>query len=134
MDARLDQYETCPREGWPRWAINEISVADFVLVVCTPGYSKRFHRSEASDDGKGVAWEASIILQEIYEAGGVNRKFLPVVFSSKHRSIVPVELRSSTIYELGRKDGYLELYRRITKQPEVEKPTLGKLPATPARQ
>ena len=38
IDAILDQYETSPPEGWPRWMDHHIRSADFVLMVCTDTY------------------------------------------------------------------------------------------------
>ncbi len=31
IDARVDQYEIAPPEGWPRWMDRQIREADFVL-------------------------------------------------------------------------------------------------------
>ncbi len=45
VDCHLDQYETSPPEGWPRWTVNQFEKADFVLVVCTEIYNRRFMRS-----------------------------------------------------------------------------------------
>ena len=38
VDCNIDQYETSPPEGWPRWMTNQIETADFVLIVCTEKY------------------------------------------------------------------------------------------------
>src|SRR3982750_1012279 len=35
VDCEIDQYHLSPPEGWPRWMMNELQNADFVLVVCT---------------------------------------------------------------------------------------------------
>ena len=35
IDSHIDQYEVSPPEGWPRWMVNKVEWADFVLVVCT---------------------------------------------------------------------------------------------------
>jgi hypothetical protein len=32
VDCVLDQYESCPPEGWPRWMDREIKKAQFVLM------------------------------------------------------------------------------------------------------
>ena len=34
IDCMLDQYETSPPEGWPRWMDKQIRDANFVLMVC----------------------------------------------------------------------------------------------------
>lgn len=44
IDCNIDQYETSPPEGWPRWMVNQIEEADFVLVVCTETYERRFNQ------------------------------------------------------------------------------------------
>ena len=38
----IDRYETSPSEGWTRCMINQIENAEYVLVVCTEEYEKRF--------------------------------------------------------------------------------------------
>jgi len=41
IDCILDQYEVSPPEGWPRWTDNQISDAEFVLMICTETYYRR---------------------------------------------------------------------------------------------
>src|SRR5689334_12688989 len=39
IETRLDQYlNGAPSEGWPRWMLNQLDEASFVLVVCTETY------------------------------------------------------------------------------------------------
>jgi SEFIR domain len=33
IDCHIDQYEESPSEGWPRWMVNQIEDASFVLVA-----------------------------------------------------------------------------------------------------
>lgn len=83
IDCHIDQYEQSPREGWPRWMMNQIEQADFVLVVCTENYERRFRGKEEVGKGVGAKWEGAIITQELYDAEANNTKFIPVVFSSQ---------------------------------------------------
>jgi hypothetical protein len=39
IDCHIDQYEVSPPEGWPRWMVNKVEWANFVLVVCTETYN-----------------------------------------------------------------------------------------------
>ncbi len=39
VDCHIDQYETSPPQGWPRWCDKQVREADFVLVVCTKDLS-----------------------------------------------------------------------------------------------
>jgi hypothetical protein len=57
VDCRIDQYEESPPEGWPQWMVNQIEDADFVLVVCTKTYARRFSRQEQPGRGLGGSWE-----------------------------------------------------------------------------
>jgi hypothetical protein len=58
IDGHIDQYEESPPEGWPRWMINRIEDAEFVLVVCTENYEPRFRGKEEPGKGLGVRSQA----------------------------------------------------------------------------
>ena len=68
MDCHIDQYEVSPAEGWPRWMVNKVEWADFVLVICTETYHQRFKGKAPVGQGKGVKWEGAILTQELYDA------------------------------------------------------------------
>jgi len=54
IETLLDQYvNVSPQEGWPRWMLNQLDAANFVLVVCTETYYRRFRGHE--EPGKGKA-------------------------------------------------------------------------------
>ena len=131
IDCHIDQYEESPPEGWPRWMIDQIEEAAFVLVVCTDTYERRFRGKEKTGKGLGAKWEGAIITQELYEAQANNSKFIPVLFSSHNSARIPIFLRSATHYELYTEEGYEALYRRLTGQPRIQKPELGKLSPMP---
>lgn len=50
VDSNIDQYEQSPSEGWPRWMVRQIREADFVLVVCTQRYLRRFEGKRNQDE------------------------------------------------------------------------------------
>jgi histidyl-tRNA synthetase len=39
IDTVLDQYIQSPDEGWPRWMVNNIAAANFVIMICTEEYN-----------------------------------------------------------------------------------------------
>ena len=46
-ETSLDQYVNgFPAEGWPRWMLDQIDKASFVLIVCTETYYRRFRGHE----------------------------------------------------------------------------------------
>jgi len=75
IDCVLDQYESSPPEGWPRWMDSKIRNAKYVLLVCTETYYKRVMGEEEEGTGLGVKWEGNLIYQHFYDTGsysGVN--------------------------------------------------------------
>lgn len=133
VDSQIDQYEISPLGGWPRWTRNQIRDADYVIVVCTETYGRRYDGTEDPGVGAGARWEGAIITQQLYESEGGAHKFIPIVFRREDARHIPVELRGSTYYVLDGDEGYERLYRHITAQPEAVKGALGKLKSLPPK-
>ena len=127
IDCNLDQYEPAPAEGWPRWMEREFRDADFILVVCTETYRRRFEGREERGKGLGVKWEGAIITQELYQNETINARFIPVVFAAEDLAHIPDQLSHYTHYRLDDAGSYETLYRRLTNQPKVIKRPIGKL-------
>ncbi len=134
INCEIDQYEESPPAGWPRWMLDQVEKADFVLVACTKEYDRRFRGNEAYGKGKGATWEGGVIIQELYDAQGDNSKFIPITLNPEDINFIPSPLRGTTNYRLHSKDGYESLYRRLTNQPRNRKPELGKLRTLPPRE
>jgi hypothetical protein len=78
LEVQIDQFfKGTPDQGWPRWMLDELDDARFVLVVCSETYNRRFRGHEDRRRGKGADWEGSIILQDTYDAQGGSGKFIP---------------------------------------------------------
>src|SRR6478672_5919827 len=77
VDCRIDQYVTGgPPQGWPLWMDEELDVANAVVVVFTKRYAEKAKEKKRS----GVKFESVLILQDLYELGMLNEKFIPIVF------------------------------------------------------
>ena len=132
IDAQIDQYVGGrPPGGWPRWMLDKLDWADFVLLVCTKTYYRRFRGHEDPDKGKGVDWEGQLITIEIYHAKSRTTKFVPVIFGSEDKEFIPEPL-SDQFYLLDSEDHYHELYSFLIGQAGVLPARLGSL-KTPAR-
>jgi tetratricopeptide (TPR) repeat protein len=127
IDCILDQYEDSPPEGFPRWMDRQIRDADYVIMICTPTYYRRVMGEEEPGTGHGVAWESTQIYQYIYNAGTLNTRFIPVLLEGAHESAIPTPWQGVKQYRPKTKDGYEDLYRRLTGQPLTPKPALGTL-------
>jgi len=121
VDAIIDRYEALPTEGWPRWMEKQIELSDFVLVICTEKFRQQFEGREES--GRGVQWEGALISNSLYQSRVANKKFIPVIFGDDGSSI-PLPLRAYTFFRLP--EGYEQLYRILTNQPDMVTPILGR--------
>jgi len=102
IDAMIDQFvESEPPLSWPLWMNEQIDRADFVLVVVTETYARRFMNRETPGRGLGVRWEGAIITSALYYAFGERVKFIPVVVDFVDSIHIPPPLRLTTWYEVG---------------------------------
>lgn len=128
IETLLDQYMNgCPQEGWPRWMLNQLDNANFVLVVCTETYYRRFRGHEKPDKGKGADWEGALITQEIYDSRSQTLKFVPIFMSEAFEDWIPEPLRSRSYYALTNEVSYDNLYDFILQQSGVEPGKVGVL-------
>lgn len=135
IDAQLDQYvDGTPAEKWPRWMLDQLDSANFVLLICTPTYYRRFRGHEDPEQGKGVDWEGAVITQELYDKRGVTKKFVPVLFEGSDEDSIPEPARGQTIYRLPSETAYQRLYDFLLGQSGVEPGPLGALRRRPRRQ
>lgn len=101
VDAKLDQYVSgTPSEGWPRWMLNQLDWAEFVLVVCTETYYRRFRGHENLGQGRGADWEGNLITLEMYDAKSITTRFVPILFDRQNERFIPEPLRGHTRYLL----------------------------------
>jgi tetratricopeptide (TPR) repeat protein len=128
FDAWVDQYVNgTPEQGWPRWMLDQLDEADFVLAVCTETYYRRFRGREAPGKGKGADWEGALITQEIYDARSRTVKFVPVALTPGQEGFIPEPLRGHTHYALTSEERYEELRAFLLGGAGVEPRQLGDL-------
>jgi len=127
VDAWLDQFENeQPVEGWPVWMEKQIDLADFVLLVCTKSYYRRFQVEEVEQKGRGVLWEARLARTLLYQTDTNQQKFIPVLFEGSTDDDVPKILRHHRTHFRMMLD-YEPFFRVITGQPCNVPETLGDL-------
>jgi tetratricopeptide (TPR) repeat protein len=131
IDCTIDQYEPAPPEGWPRWMGRQIEEADFVLLACTETYARRAAGKERPGAGHGVIFESVLLVQDLYEVGMRNERFIPILFDGLDTANIPKPLRGYTFYRVDQEEGYEELLRHLTAQPRVVKPAVGTAPSLP---
>ena len=100
IDADIDQYEEAPPEGWPKWMMRQIQTADFVLVICSELLYLRANDFSGKEEGLGVKWETSLILQQLYKINTRNEKYIPVILSNEGMKFIPLPLEPYTYYDI----------------------------------
>ena len=83
--------------------MNQLESADFVLVVCTETYHRRFRLQEESAAGKGADWEGHHITQKLYDSKNRGTKIVPILFDRSDEQFIPEPLRGCTHYLLNSK-------------------------------
>lgn len=126
----IDQYvEGTPLQGWPRWMLNQIEWADYVLLICTRTYYRRFRGHEAPDVGKGVDWEGAIITNELYDKKSASGRFVPVLFDSGDSDYIPEPIRSFSVHVLSDEKAYRRLTDYLAGAAGVQAAELGPAPS-----
>lgn len=120
FDADLDQYYS--NQNWPAWMEGKIEWADKVLVICTEIYLKRWDGREVAGVGLGAKFESLLTRQDLYEAEGMNKKFIPCCFASDDLIYIPKPLRPYTRVVLKGVDAIANLKRVIEDIPPAKKP------------
>lgn len=126
LQTELDQYVNgTPEKGWPRWMLDKLDEATFVLVICTETYYRRFRGDEERGKGKGVDWEGALITQEVYAARSKTQKFVPVLFSSHEQSFIPEPLCGGTHYIIDSDENYQSLLDFLFGRAGIEPGAVG---------
>jgi hypothetical protein len=136
IETDIDEYVRArppytPPQGWDLWMEKRIEWAEFVLIVCTETYARRFKGDEEPGVGRGVTWEGTIIRQHLYNSQLTDTKFIPVVFSSQDLAHVPLILNAHDKYVLNDEKSFRTLGYRLRKEPIVVIPevAVGNLPS-----
>lgn len=130
IDVSLDRFVQSPPEGWPLWMLRQIDWADYVLCIFTERYNRRCLGEETPGEGKGVAWESTIMFNVLYGNPHFNSKFLPIFLDTHDERWIVDPMQGFSRFhiqslELNVTGGYQNLYRLITGQPEVTPKGIG---------
>lgn len=129
IDCWIDRYveDNPPKRGWPMWMEERIRLSSFILLVCSERYLARVEGREDKSKGRGVKFESILLVQSFYDNDSTNEKIIPILFSKEDESFIPTIFRPFTNYCVSSEDQFDKLYRRLTNQPEIVKPKVGKI-------
>jgi len=125
IDLHIDaDVDVDPPEGWPTFSQNQIQDADYVILICTETYRRRFDGREEPGRGKGVSFEGKLIRQEIFDSQST-RKFIPVILEFEDQAHIPSLVRDRSRYvvsqdaELAAELDYQALLRKLGAAPAM---------------
>lgn len=124
IDAYLDQYDLSLGDRLPQFMEQQITNADYVLIICTPMYK------EKADNRKGgVGYEGHIISAELLSSHN-ERKFIPVIRKGTRSTAIPTFLSEKLGVDLSvqknNDDNYKDLVTTIFGG--KKKPPVGRRP------
>ncbi len=113
VDVRIDQaVRDTPAEGWPKWMEDEITSADYILLVCTETYGARYRGEGDHADGRGSRWETSLIRDILYNDPASISRFIPLLPRNATAEDIPLPLRHrATHFQI---DDYYGLLEHVT--------------------
>jgi hypothetical protein len=123
FESDIDQYYVNQR--WPSWMEERMEWADFVLVICTETYLRRWKNDEKDGIGLGAQWESLLTKQYLYKSPLRNDKFIPVVFEDSDLKFIPNPLGDVTHVVVGPQLQFLNRLRsRLLGIPPAEMPPI----------
>lgn len=125
IDSEIDQYEEAPPQGWPKWMLQQIEEADYVLVVASSKYYARSKDYSSNSTGLGAKWETTQIIQNVYENVSNNTKYVPIFFGSDNQAYILDPLKPYTHYNILTIKQKEKLIKRILGISDKVRPDLG---------
>jgi hypothetical protein len=100
VDVHLDQWYETERRDWSLWAVEQLTKADFIIVIASPDYRRRVDCFEPIGEGWGARFEAAIVRDNLArDLPAETRRVLPVVLSTGSVCDIPAFLCAySTTY------------------------------------
>jgi len=122
----LDKWHTVPGDQLTTFMEEAIRDNDYILIICTPQYKKRFDNREG-----GVGYEGDIMTAEVMTAQN-QRKFIPILKDGDWNISSPTWLKGKYYIDLTGEpysdENYQSLVKTLYKKRD-EAPPLGKKPS-----
>jgi hypothetical protein len=95
LDVHLDSWYDTRRRDWSAWAVEQLTVADFILVIASPDYRRRADGTSPTDEGRGAQFEAAMLRDNLTRnLRRETERILPVLLPGRSVEDVPVFLNA----------------------------------------
>ncbi|TDP70450.1 SEFIR domain-containing protein [Actinokineospora alba] len=130
LDVHVDLWYDNVRRDWSLWAVEQLSEADFILVIASPKFKQRADGMAAPHEGRGAQFEAAILRDNLTRnLKEQTERILPVVLPGRSVEEIPTFLNaySTTRYEIREftEDGVADLIAAITGEGRHKMPERG---------
>lgn len=136
VDVHLDLWYDTERRYWSRWAVDQLTRADYILVVASPEYQRRADGFAPSGQGRGAQFEAAMLRNDLTkDLAAATRRILPVVLPGRSIDEIPLFLNpySTTHYVIENFTlaAIADLLVALTGQSQHPMPALGSFVGSP---
>ena len=124
IDTHIDQYDLELGDRLPQFMEQEITNADYVLIICTPSYKEK-----ANNRKSGVGGEGHIIAGELFQNQN-EKKFIPIIRKGQIEECFPTYLLGKLGINFKNDDKFEENLKDLlaTIYGQKSKPKLGVMP------
>jgi hypothetical protein len=111
VEARLDDWHLPANGNIPEFMNREVREADWVLVLCSPGYQERVRATEDGQRVSGVGWETRLLTSAILVSN--QNKTLAVLVKGEWAKAAPDSLLGQVYFDLSRPATFEQQYRAL---------------------
>jgi hypothetical protein len=129
IDARLDAWHLAENGNIPEFMNREVREADWVVVVCSPGYQERVRATEDGARVSGGGWEMRLLNASVLIRN--QNKVLAVLAKGKWEEAAPDLLLGQRYFDLSKRKTFEAQYnalREAISGTGEKPPPLGELP------
>jgi hypothetical protein len=136
IDVHLDEWDSDQRRDWYTWMIDNITRADYILIVASPRYKHTGDGGTMNSNNRGVQTETALLRDLMHrDRARWLPRMVPVVLPGTSVDQIPIFLQpygaSHYLITNLTAAGVEDLIRLLTRQPALIRPPLGPRPVLP---
>lgn len=127
IDVHVDRWDLDRRRDWYEWAIDQITSANFIIVIASPDCRAVGDGGVPADRNRGLKSEITLLRELLHQdRPRWHPRLLPVLLPGRSEDHIPLFLQPYTADHYPVTDltiaGAIDLLRALTGQPEYRRP------------